>query len=211
MPLATRIRCEDSSFLDQAVEDFELGLYSLLMDSVNTPELNAFFHEADALPSLVALQGSYSQLILFLSLLDCSLLTSIKSGKIMVPDYGFTFPVPQAGKMSASMLIYCFSSHPAALGYWASLPPDNVTLNPANKRTDQSPSFRLALVQLVMSHVAQSSLFVSPKLLFRYNYLSTGFWWLQPHTCMNSIDSWLSGQCCVSMGWEYGSCFSISF
>ena len=36
--------------------------------------------------------------------------------------------------MSAFKLIHYFSSHPAVLGFQASLPPDIVTLNPANKR-----------------------------------------------------------------------------
>ena len=32
------------------------------------------------------------------------------------------------------------SSHPAALGFWASSSPDSITLIPANKKTDQSLS-----------------------------------------------------------------------
>ena len=42
--------------------------------------------------------------------------------------------------MSASKLICKFSSHPATFEFFASLPYDNITLNPANKKTDQSPS-----------------------------------------------------------------------
>ena len=49
-------------------------------------------------------------------------------------------PVPQSGKMSASKLVHYFSGHPAAFGFWGSLPPNNITLNPANKRTDQAIS-----------------------------------------------------------------------
>ena len=45
-----------------------------------------------------------------------------------------------ATKMSASKLIYYFSSHPAAFGLWASTPPDNITLNSANRKADQSLS-----------------------------------------------------------------------
>ena len=41
-------------------------------------------------------------------------------------------------KMSASKLIHYFSSHPAAFGFWASTPPDNITLNSANRKADQS-------------------------------------------------------------------------
>ena len=47
-------------------------------------------------------------------------------------------PVPQASKMSAPKLIHNFSRHPAAFGFQASLPPDNITLNPANMRTYQT-------------------------------------------------------------------------
>ena len=42
--------CEDYSFLDQAVEDFEHGLDSILMDSVETPELDSSFDEGDTGP-----------------------------------------------------------------------------------------------------------------------------------------------------------------
>ena len=49
-------------------------------------------------------------------------------------------PVSQATKMSASKLICYFSSHPAAFGFWASTPPDNITLNSANRKADQSLS-----------------------------------------------------------------------
>ena len=38
--------------------------------------------------------------------------------------------------MSASKFIHYFSSHPETYGFWASLPPDSITLNPTNKRTD---------------------------------------------------------------------------
>ena len=45
-----------------------------------------------------------------------------------------------ATKMSASKLICYFSSHPATFGFWASTPPDNITLNSANRKADQSLS-----------------------------------------------------------------------
>ena len=51
-----------------------------------------------------------------------------------------------ATKMSASKLIRYFSSHPAAFGFWASTPPDNISLNSANRKADQSLSdFQTAL------------------------------------------------------------------
>ena len=45
-----------------------------------------------------------------------------------------------ATKMSASKLIHYFSSHPAASVFWASTPPDNISLNSANRKADQSLS-----------------------------------------------------------------------
>ena len=49
-------------------------------------------------------------------------------------------PVSLATKMSASKLICYFSSHAAAFGFWASTPPDYITLNSANRKADQSLS-----------------------------------------------------------------------
>ena len=46
-------------------------------------------------------------------------------------------PFPQVGKMSASKLIQYISNHPAAFGSQDSFPPDNITLDLANRRTDQ--------------------------------------------------------------------------
>ena len=46
--------CEDYSFLNPAVKDFEYGLDSFFTDSVNTPELEVSFDEAVAIPSSVS-------------------------------------------------------------------------------------------------------------------------------------------------------------
>ena len=48
--------------------------------------------------------------------------------------------VSLATKMSGSKLIHYFFSHPATFGFWASTPLDNITLNSANKKADQSLS-----------------------------------------------------------------------
>ena len=53
--------------------------------------------------------------------------------------------VPQAVKMSASKLIHYLSSHPAAFGIQASLPSDNITLNPGNKRTESLSDFQTGI------------------------------------------------------------------
>ena len=52
--------CEDYSFLDQAVADIELGLDSILTDSVKIPELDASFKESDGVLSLVSSGFLYS-------------------------------------------------------------------------------------------------------------------------------------------------------
>ena len=45
--------CEYYSSLDQVDEDLEDGLHSVLTNSINTPELDASFDKADAMPSSV--------------------------------------------------------------------------------------------------------------------------------------------------------------
>ena len=46
--------CEDYSFLDQAVADFEQGLDFILTDFIQTPELDTSFDEPDAIISSVS-------------------------------------------------------------------------------------------------------------------------------------------------------------
>ena len=65
---------------------------------------------------------------------------SIKSPKLQYQARALLLPAPQVEKISASKLIHYFSGHPVVFGFLASLPPDNVTLNPASKRVDLSLS-----------------------------------------------------------------------
>ena len=46
--------CEDYSFLDQAMADFEQGLDSILTDSLETPKLDTSLDEPDAITSSVS-------------------------------------------------------------------------------------------------------------------------------------------------------------
>ena len=46
--------CEGYSFLDQAVADYEHGLYSILTDSVETMQLDASFDKPDVTLSSVS-------------------------------------------------------------------------------------------------------------------------------------------------------------
>ena len=65
---------------------------------------------------------------------------SIHIHKLWCQARALLAPVSLATKMSASKLIHYFSSHPAAFGFCASTLPDNITLNSANRKADQSLS-----------------------------------------------------------------------
>ena len=127
--------CEDYSFLDQAVADFEQVLDSILTDSIETPELDTSLNEPDAITSSV----SSGFLCLVSTISDTSklqLAPSIRSHKLWCLARALFTPVPVATKMSASKLICCFSSHQAALGFQSSTLPDNITLTPTNRKAD---------------------------------------------------------------------------
>ena len=131
--------CEDYAFLDQAVADFEQGLDSILTDSLKTPELDTSQEEPDAVTSSV----SSGFLCLVSTLSDNSkwqLASSIHTRKLWCQARALLAPVSLATKMSTSKLICYLSSHPAAFGFWASTPPDNISLNSANRKVDQSLS-----------------------------------------------------------------------
>ena len=46
--------CEDYTFLDQTVEDFEQDLHSILIDSIETTESDMYFDKSDVITSLVS-------------------------------------------------------------------------------------------------------------------------------------------------------------
>ena len=60
-------RCEGHSFLDQAVADFEQDLDSILIDSIQTLELDTSLNEPDAITSSVSSGFLHSALFLILS------------------------------------------------------------------------------------------------------------------------------------------------
>ena len=80
-----------------------------------------------------------------------SIKSCILSCQVRVPFV----PVPQAGKMSASILSHYFPSHPAVFGLQVSSPSNNIMLNPAIKK---------AMVWLFMPLQKQGSLFIIPEL-----------------------------------------------
>ena len=131
--------CEGCAILDQAVADFEQGLDSILTDSLETPELDTSLEDPDAITSSVSSGFLYS----VSTLSDNSkpqLAPMIQTHKLWCQARALLAPVSLATKMSASKLICYFSSHPAAFGFWASTPPDNISLNSANRKVDQSLS-----------------------------------------------------------------------
>ena len=123
-------------FLDQAVADFEQHLDSILTDSLKTPELDTSLDEPDVITSSVSSGFPHS----VSTLSDNSkvqLAPSIHAHKLWCQTRALLAPASLATKMAASCY---FSSHPAAFGLWASTPPDNITLNSANRKADQSLS-----------------------------------------------------------------------
>ena len=131
--------CKDYAFLDQAVADFKQDLDSILTDSLETPELDTSLDETDVITSSIS--SGFLHLVSTLS--DNSklqLAPSIQTHKLWCQARALLVSVSLATKMSASKLIHYLSSHAAAFGFWASTPPDNITLNSANRKADQSLS-----------------------------------------------------------------------
>ena len=124
--------------MDQAVADFEQGLDSILTNSIETLELDTSLDEPDASTSSVS-----SGFLLLVSALpdNCKLqlAPSIRSHKLCQAK-ALLVPVPLATRISASKLICYFSSHPAAIGFWSSTSPDNITLTSSNRKADHSLS-----------------------------------------------------------------------
>ena len=131
--------CEDYAFLDQVVADFEQGLDSILTDSLETPDLDTSLQESDAVTSSVS-SGFLHSVSTISDNSKPQLAPSIHTHKLWCQARDLLTPVSLATKMSASKLIRYFSSHPAAFGFWASTPPDNISLNSANRKVDQSLS-----------------------------------------------------------------------
>ena len=126
--------CEDYALLDQAVADFEQGLHSILTDSLETLELDTSLEEPDAITSSV----TSGFLCLVSTLSDNSkpqLAPTICTCKLWCQARAFFAPVSLATKMFASKLIHYFSRHPDACGFQASTPPDNISLNSANRKS----------------------------------------------------------------------------
>ena len=89
---------------------------------------------------LQSLLGFSTWLVPFLIILSHSLLLAFVLINCGARLGLFCAHVSLATKMSTSKLIHYFSSHPAAFGFWAPTPPENISLNSANRKVDQSLS-----------------------------------------------------------------------
>ena len=131
--------CEDYSFLDQVMAEFEQSLDSLLTDSLETPKLDASLDEPDAIPSSVS-SGFLCSVSTLSDNSKPQIAPSIRCHKLWCQARALLAPVPLATKMSASKLIHYFSSHSTAFRFWSLTPLDNITLTSANRKADQSLS-----------------------------------------------------------------------
>ena len=104
--------CEDYSFLDQAIADFEQGLDFILTDSLETPELDGSLDEPDAIPSLVS-SGFLCSVSTLSDNSKPQLASNIISHKLWCQARVLLAPMPLATKMFVSKLIHYFPSHSA--------------------------------------------------------------------------------------------------
>ena len=131
--------CEDYSFLDQAVAEFEQDLDPILTDSIETQELDTSLDENYAIMPSVS-SGFLCSVSTISNNSKLQLAHSIRSHKLWCHARAPLVPVSLANKMPTSKLVHYFSNHPAAFWFWSSTLPDNSTLTPANRKADQSLS-----------------------------------------------------------------------
>ena len=121
---------EDYCFLDQAAAD---SVHSL--DAQIHSTHHNWMHHMMRLMSCLLVSWGYLHSVSF-SNSRLQLASSIKSHKLGWKSKVLPLPVPQGSTMSASKLMHHFSSHLVAFGFRASLPPDDITVSPANRNTD---------------------------------------------------------------------------
>ena len=134
-----------------------------------------------------SLLGIYALLVLFPIFLNPSLLLASN-----IINYSLRIRLccclhHRQANVSLFKLMHYFYSYPAAFGFWASSPSNNITLNPANNKTDHSLSdFQTGIgavahtisnmEQLTMSTL--SSLFLIQHCSCWYNCLSAVLLWM---------------------------------
>ena len=124
-------------------------------------------------------------------------------------------PVSVATKVSASKLIHYFSSHPAAFGFQASTPPDNISLNSANRKVDQSLSdFQTGLGATAHATLDTEQLIshLQVALVDTLSSLSEAEGDVIPVSEVHELllDSWHFGQGCFLASWKF-SMYSSTF
>ena len=118
-------------------------LFVLSSWTLNTSEGSASFVEAGVMSS----SDSSGFIFLDSTISDKSRpqLPSMKSHKLWCKTRALLLPVVQAGKMAASYFDSLLFLPSSCIGFWVYLPPYNITLSPANKRTDQSSAFHTSI------------------------------------------------------------------
>ena len=132
--------CAYYAFFGSGCSDFEQGLDSILTDSLKTLELDTSLDEPDAVTSSSVSSGFLHLVCTLSGNSKPQLAPSIQTHKLWCQARGLLALVFLATKMSASKLILYFSSHPTAFGFQASTSRDNISLNSANRKADQSLS-----------------------------------------------------------------------
>ena len=153
--------CQDYSFLDQAVADFEQGLDSILTDSVETLELDTSLDEPDAVTSSVS--SSFSTwIVLFLIILNCNSLLAlglINSGARLRPFLHLCLWLPRCEHLNW-FIIFLATLQPldsSPLHHQIS----SLWFLPTGSLIRVCQNFRLALVLLHMLLSTHSSSFLT--------------------------------------------------
>ena len=163
---------------------------------------------------LQSLLGFFAQLVLFLILLNHSLLPAlglINCGSRLGP---LLAPVPLATKITASKLICYFISHAAVFGLQSSTLSDNITLTSANGKADQSLSEFQAGICAAAHATLDTEQLISHLRVALDDTVSSlpnseRSYTCAPSTWITCQGSWHSGQWCVQMRWDLNSYFSL--
>ena len=112
----------------------------IFTDSLETLELDTSLDKPGAVTSSSVSSGFLISVSTLSDHSKLQLTPSIQTGKLCCQGRALLAPVSLATKMLASKLIHYFCSHPAAFGFWASTPADNISLNSAKRKAYQSLS-----------------------------------------------------------------------
>ena len=126
--------CNDYSFLDQEVEDFEHGHDSILIDYVNTPELDASFDEDHSMASSVP-SGFLHFISTISDHLDYSLFlaSNVINYDAMLEHYFCLYSRQEKCQLLKQFIIFSVIQKHLYFGMFS---PTNITLNPANEKID---------------------------------------------------------------------------